>query len=151
MGILSTILGSAGKDILDTVSGVVDDLTLSKEEKEKFNLEMQRLVQEQFAAVQASVQARFNSVMAIIQAEMASGDNYTKRARPTVVYVGLLLFALQVTAQFFPGLPVVQIPVDFTIAWASVVGVWSVGRSFEKAGVSNKSTQAITGNNPYEL
>lgn len=151
MGILTNILGSGLKEIITTVSGVVDEFTLSPEEKARLNQEMQRLVLEQFTAVEASVQARFAMVKDIIAAEMAQGDNFTKRARPTVVYVGLVLFLIQVLAQLFAGLPHIEIPVDFTIAWASIVGVWSIGRSFEKAtGKTNVISQLATGSDDPE-
>jgi hypothetical protein len=145
MGLLQNILGSATGKLIGTVAKSVDDLTLSKEEKEQFNLEMQRLVQDQMAMVEASVQARFEAVKGIIVAEMESGDNYTKRARPTVVYGGLVLFALQVLAQMFVGIPPIVIPTEFVVAWASVVGVWSIGRSFEKTRGQTTVSKAVTG------
>jgi Protein of unknown function (DUF3154). len=151
MGLLSNILGSGLKEIVSTVSGVVDEFTLSPEEKARLNQEMQRLVLEQFQAVEASVQARFAMVKEIIAAEMSQGDNFTKRARPTVVYVGLVLFAVQVLAQLFPGVPHIEVPVDFTIAWASIVGVWSVGRSYEKgSGKTNVISRLATGSDDSE-
>ena len=81
-------------------------------------------------------------------AELQQGDRYTKRARPTVIYVGLLFILLElfgirhiVLDQLELGenaLNIIQgsdaIIKTFLAAWAGVVGVYAVGRSMEKRG-----------------
>lgn len=81
-------------------------------------------------------------------AELQQGVRYTKRARPTVIYVGLLFILLElfgirhiVLDQLELGgnaLNIIQgsdaIFKTFLAAWAGVVGVYAVGRSMEKRG-----------------
>lgn len=95
--------------------------------------------------------ALIGATQEIIVAEMAQGDLYTKRARPTLVYAGLLfIFLVHVgfpIATFYTGKPApsLMLPEEFWWAWGSVVGVWSLGRTFERKGVGGKVTDAITG------
>ena len=102
----------------------------------------------------------------VIISEMAQFDNYTKRARPTVVYAGLSFIALVyiVIPAIIKTILLVKInflspgqigalkeymdlslPGEFWMAWGSVVSIWSIGRSAEKNGATNKIIQMITG------
>ena len=97
-------------------------------------------------------------------AELNQGDNYTKRARPTVVYAGLAFIFLNYCVvpgvqylrgkaeahceQSAPECVVaagIQLPPEFWWAWAGIVGTWSIGRSFEKTSAGNRITNMITG------
>ena len=110
----------------------------------------------------------------IIVAEMQQGDNYTKRARPTVVYAGLVFMAVvyviipsiikvilaisiatkapgelattKAVIAELAGLTRLELPQEFWWAWSSVVGIWAIGRTAEKRGMANKLVQMITGN-----
>lgn len=112
-----------------------------------------------------------NAQRDIIVAEMNQGDVYTKRARPTVVYGGLLFIAM--TSVIFPivakcvmiysiwinqgsvaaetaatkimELSQISLPSEFWWAWGSVVSIWSIGRSAEKRGMANKLIEQIVG------
>lgn len=138
--ILSGGLGSLVKEI----GGIVDQFHVSDQEKAEIKVKLTEAANRQAEVMQQGVQARFEAVTRIIQAEMAQGDTYTKRARPTVVYAGLVLFGVQVVAQFW-GIQL-QVPPDFTYAWAGVVGVWMIGRSYEKAkGGPSKASSIVTG------
>lgn len=87
----------------------------------------------------------------IIVAELQQSDNFTKRARPSVVYVGLLfIFLIHVVFPIISWfskevLPPLSLPADFWWAWGSVVSIWAIGRSAEKYGISNKLVNTITG------
>ena len=87
----------------------------------------------------------------IIVAELQQSDNFTKRARPSVVYVGLLfIFLVHVVFPVISWfskevLPPLSLPTDFWWAWGSVVSIWAIGRSAEKYGISNKLVNTITG------
>jgi len=88
----------------------------------------------------------------IMVAEMQQADNYTKRARPTLVYAGLFFIflvhvALPMIAFFSPDTsgPELSLPQEFWWAWSGVCGVWVIGRSAEKRGASNKLVNLITG------
>jgi len=129
--------------------------------------------QEKMAAVAELVpmiESRENAVIdaqrSIIVAELSQGDNYTKRARPTVVYAGLLFIglvhvifplALKITAVFTIGnltaaqltelkdLMNISLPGEFWAAWGAVISIWSIGRSAERRGMSDKLITMITG------
>lgn len=95
---------------------------------------------------------------AIVTAEMAQGDNYTKRARPTIVYAGLVaIFLVHVflpitawitllaTSRPLANMPAIALPEQFWATWGGVCGIWIIGRSVERAGASNKLVRMITG------
>ena len=87
----------------------------------------------------------------IIMSEMQQSDTYTKRARPTLVYCGLffilLVHVVSPMVSWFTKqtLPAMTLPEEFWWAWGSVVGIWSLGRTFERRGAQNKVIDAITG------
>jgi hypothetical protein len=105
--------------------------------------------------LQEMLQKRENLVIdaqkSIIVAEMQQADAYTKRARPTLVYAGLVFIFLVHVA--FPimsylskqTLPALSLPSEFWWAWSGVCGVWVLGRSAEKRGVAGKLVGMITG------
>ena len=96
----------------------------------------------------------------IIKSEMAQGDNYTKRARPTIIYGGLvfvfivyvLLPVIAYISNTPPGeMPQIELPSEFWWAWGTVVSVYGAGRSAEKMGITNKITQLATGSDAYKM
>jgi hypothetical protein len=115
--------------------------------------------------------ALVNAQKEIIVAEMNQGDNYTKRARPSVVYFGLLFIGLvhvifpivaktlliaaiwinksnvaaETAATKIMELTSISLPSEFWWAWSSVVAVWSIGRSAERAGATGKLVEMIVG------
>ena len=104
-------------------------------------------------------------------AEMQQGDAYTKRARPSVVYFGLLFIGLvhdvfplvakimlmaslwgktdaavsQVASTKILELTSITLPSEFWWAWGSVISIWSIGRSAERRGMANKLVEMIKG------
>jgi len=121
---------------------------------------------EMTALLQQREDALINAQREIIVAEMAQGDNFTKRTRPTVVYAGL--FFIFLVHVFFPitkafvllakNLPKetieainiasqITLPAEFWWAWTGLCGIWMVGRSYEKQGTTNKVISMITGSN----
>lgn len=87
----------------------------------------------------------------IIVSEMQQGDSYTKRARPTICYAGLLFIftvhvVFPVVSWFWKAqMPTISLPEEFWWAWTSVVGIWSLGRTFERRGAQGKLIEAIVG------
>ncbi len=152
-------LGDAVKGGADSIVGgivsIFDDLHTSDQEKADMALKVESVVVQRLKIIEESIQARYRMVMGVVEAEMKSGDTYTKRARPTVVYFGLAVIFLNHVllpwgAYWFPPaegaeMPNIQLPEEFWWAWSGVVGLWVVGRSAEKSGVVNKATKAITG------
>ena len=98
----------------------------------------------------------------ILVAEMGQDDAFTKRARPAVVYMGLVFIGLVhvvfpilfYLAGLFkaavPELPAICLPQEFWWAWSGICSVWVLGRSAEKTvqtkGAAGKVLSMITGN-----
>ena len=151
MPALGDIVKGAADSIIGGATKIFDDLHTSPEEKADIAAKMATVVNERMAIITSEIQARFKMVTDVIQADNASGDTYTKRARPTLVYFGMLMIFINylvvpilqtmtsVEVQPFP------LPTEFWVAWGGTVAVWSVGRSAEKAAVSNRLTRGITG------
>jgi len=124
--------------------------------------------------IQQAVEARDSQVVSaqkeIIVAEMQQGDKFTKRARPSVVYMGLIFIGLvhvilpiilkiMLVIQLGESVDSIKaaqlaelkdlmnlsLPDQFWWAWGSVVSVWEIGRSIERRGFANKVISAIAG------
>ena len=67
----------------------------------------------------------------MLVAELSQGDLYTKRARPSVVYFGLVLILIQALLLYLGKEPL-PIPDVFWMGWSAIVASYGVGRSFEK-------------------
>ncbi|MFY0686245.1 MAG: hypothetical protein JXQ90_03720 [Cyclobacteriaceae bacterium] len=145
---------------LDTVTDLVDDLTLTKEEKQQFKLKLQSQLMQQQQIIEESYQTALTSRADIIKAELTQGDPFTKRARPMIIYAGLLFIAIVyvivpviyvIKNGQIPGagadMFLIKLPEQFWWAWGTVVGVYGAGRSAEKLGTANRLTQFITGSN----
>ena len=52
--------------------------------------EMESLLQKPDSEIEQTIRAELGAKARALVAELAQGDNYTKRARPTVVYAGLI-------------------------------------------------------------
>ena len=140
MGLDVAGIGSVA-DFAKTVVDKVFPDRLSEGERAKAELEIQRLA----AARDATV---INARRDVIAAELAQEDNYTKRARPTVIYTGLvfigIVHVLFPVAAFFSGkaMPQLSLPYEFWLAWGGICSVYSLGRSAEKRA---KATGAPAG------
>ena len=152
MGLLGGIFSSTIGKIIGEVKGVVDEFHTSGEEKAEFNLRMEDILTTRLSEAESTLRTEINAKSAIMVAEMNQEDKYTKRARPTIVYSGLVLifldFAVRVIAfLFMPDLPTPSgfVEVAFLATWGSVCGVYTIGRSAEKRGVNNQAVSAITG------
>ena len=165
MNWISQIFGQSAKGLLDGLGGIIDQLHLSKEEKQQFSLQMEQLLQQRDTEIEETIRAELQAKERVLVAELAQGDSYTKRARPTVVYVGLavivfnycivplVLKAISLIAQYGDGDPSLAsitfeplaLPVEFWVGWSGIVATWSIGRSAEKRGIRNKAVQLITG------
>lgn len=143
--------------LVDSVANVADRFIQTDDEKEQFKLEMQRVINDRQASVEATAQAELQAKERIIVAEMNQGDNFTKRARPALVYMGMVVIAynycLVPTLQMLLGEPVVPfvLPGEFWAAWGGSVGLWVVGRSAEKRGNNNLATRMVTGSKPTSI
>ncbi|MBD3223449.1 MAG: hypothetical protein GF313_01865 [Caldithrix sp.] len=157
MSWLSDIFSGAFGGVVEQVGSVVDKFHLSGEEKKKLKMEMQRLVQQRESEVEETIRKELQAKERVLVAELQQGDNYTKRARPTVVYAGLIFifinYVLVPMIQALADAPVkpFDLPVEFWAAWGGIVGTWTIGRSAEKRGANNRLTRAITGSRRVSL
>jgi hypothetical protein len=154
MSILSKIFNGSLTGVIDSVSGVIDKFSLSKEEKQEFKLEMQSRLMQMEKELEETYRTELESRADIIKNEMIQGDRFTKRARPAIIYAGLIfIFIVHILVPVIayiagvPGdkMPAIDLPEEFWWAWTTVVGVYGVGRSAEKMGATNRATRFITG------
>jgi hypothetical protein len=159
MNWIAEILGGSAKGLLDSVGGIIDKFHLSPEQKQQFSLELQSLLQKRDSEIEETLRAELAAKERVLVAELSQGDNYTKRARPTVVYVGLAVIVfnycivpilLRLVSLFsqtpaLNGFEPLSLPAEFWLGWSGIVATWSIGRSAEKRGVRNKAISMITG------
>lgn len=161
---LTKIFSSGAGDFIEKMGGVVDRFVTTKGEKAEFMLEMEKLLQQRDTEIETTIRKELDAAKDVIVAELQQGDNYTKRARPTIIYTGLAMYVLN--SVVFPKLAVfaalfsdpelqkividalqpVDIPSSFAIAWGGIVSIYAGGRTLEKRGARNAMTQAMTGN-----
>jgi hypothetical protein len=151
MSWFTNLFSSGFGSIVKGIGSAVDDLHLSKEEKEEFKLKAQALVQKRQSEIEQTLRSELQAKERILVAELNQGDKYTKRARPTVVYAGLVFIAynycLVPSISPFIGniLPALDLPTQFWVAWGGICATWSIGRSMVQNGQQNKATEFITG------
>lgn len=172
---ISSFLSGSGANIVDSLSEAVDKFVTTKEEKEQlrhellrirneqeknyrtFIVRMEELTQQREKEVEETIRMELDAKKSILMAELNQDDRFTKRARPTVVYVGLVFILLELLGlrhiiMHYMGVDSAiiansdQIFKMFLGVWGSVLGVYSIGRSVEKRGTRNAWTNAITGN-----
>ena len=123
----------------------------SPEEKAEIQAKLDAQITERMTTVNAALQSRFEMVTNVIEAEMAQGDKFTKRARPSLVYFGMAVIAWNYCIVPLFG-ESVELPMEFWAAWGGTVAIWSVGRStervrgqVEKPGMADKILSVING------
>lgn len=157
MNIIGKILGSATGGLLKDAAEVVGKFVTTKEEKMQAQLELEALLQKRDSEIEQTIRAELGAKERIMVAELQQGDNYTKRARPTVVYFGLFViffnYCLVPLIQTFASSTVdpFALPTEFWAAWGGIVATWSIGRSAEKRGARNKVTDFITGSSSKSI
>lgn len=157
MSLVSKLTSFMGGGLVESISNVADKFITTDDEKNAFMVEMEQVLQKRDSEIEQTIRAELSAKERIIVAEMSQGDNYTKRARPTVVYAGLAIIAFNYCAvpalQSLSGVVVdpFSLPAEFWIAWGGCVGIWTIGRSVEKRGNRNAVTQTVTGNKPVSF
>ena len=139
---LEQILGFVS-DIIKPVTGMIDNLTTTNEEKLKLKNEMER-IQNSMAAKYVELEAKaIDAKKEIMVAELQQSDKYTKRARPTIIYAGLGILLLNnvilpwASVFITQTLPNITLPTEFWVAWGGVAGVYAFRRSTEKMKGAN--------------
>ncbi|KKL20404.1 hypothetical protein LCGC14_2455770, partial [marine sediment metagenome] len=90
MSWLGDIFAGSAKGLIGSVGAIVDDLNLSGEEKQQFKLQMEALVQKRDSEIEQTTRIELQAKERVLVAELQQGDKFTKRARPMVVYAGLV-------------------------------------------------------------
>jgi len=140
--------------LAEKLGGVADRFIHSKDEQAQFKLDMETLLQKAGSELEQTMRQELQTKESIMVAELTQGDNYTKRARPTVVYFGLAIIAWNYSVVPFMGavlemsMPMMPLPSEFWFAWGGVVATWSVGRTMERRGAKNNLLSLVTGNKP---
>lgn len=157
MGILSNIFTSNASDIVSNVAKIADQFITTDSERHEFRMQMESLLQKRELEIARTVRSENKAKQEILTSELNQDDKFTKRARPMMVYFGLMIIAAN--HMFFPILsrllgvetaPLPPLPVEFWAGWSGIVATWCIGRSAEKIGASNKVTRLITGQKPPE-
>jgi len=145
MGLIGNILSGGLGSVVEKVGDIADKFHLSGEEKNEFKLQLEALLQKRDAEVEETIRTELGAKERVLVAELTQGDSYTKRARPTVVYAGLVMIFFNYTIAPIIGVGALELPVAFWGSWGGIVATWSIGRSAEKRGTRSKLTSAITG------
>ena len=132
MGILSNVVSGSVGTLVEKVADVADKFISTPDEKAQFKLEAQKVLASQLAQVEETARAQVSAAADIIKSEMQQGDNYTKRARPTVIYGGLFFILYNYCIAPTIGHDAFPLPDEFWYCWSGVVGVYTFGRSQEK-------------------
>ena len=127
-------------------------ITAGTQDPQKVQAAVTQLAETQAKVIDDDMQGKLDAERSkVTLAELQSSDTFTRRARPTVVYAGLIfIFALHVLlplVAFFKGgtAPTYVLPEEFWWSWSGVVSVWVLGRSYEKVNVPGAINKAITG------
>lgn len=164
MSFIDRVLSSSSGSFLDKASAAIKRFVTTDKDRLELANEMEELLQQRDAEVEQTIRAELGAKERTLVAELQQGDNYTKRARPTVVYAGLVFIAINhvlfpMSARMltlFAGEALsteeiamltapIDLPTEFWAAWGGICSVWVLGRSAERRGIHNKLVSAITG------
>lgn len=150
---MSFITDFIGGTIFSGVKGILDKFITDPDKKLQVELEMAKIQAESSKLLEQSFQAEMDAKKSVMVAELQYGDTYTKRMRPTIGYFGMAaiffnycLIPLWKYAKGIPPEPF-AFPSEFWYAWTTVIGIYSLGRSYEKShnGIDSKALKLITG------
>ena len=148
MGIVTKVLDAVtdlfppakvAKDIIRAIAGGTgkseDELTAL--EPQVAALVVQRDISRD-AQVEESIRTQLETRARIIESDNKSGDKWTRRARPSVVYSGIAMFGIEFIVRVIAVFSKIDLP-DSTLvpepmiySWTVVSSVWAGGRTIEK-------------------
>lgn len=159
-GWLGKLFSSGAGSFIESVGNTVDKFVTTKEEKALLKIELEKVLQQRESEIEETIRAELGAKERIIVAELQQGDKFTKRARPSIIYIGLgaIIFNYCFIPLFFSilkacGIEGIEIssfelPAGFWTAWGGIAGSYAIGRTMEKRGVGGKITELMSGNNP---
>lgn len=154
---LGQIFGGSLGSVVSEIGNTVKKFVTTDGDRMKMQTEIEVILQKRDSEIEATIRTELNAKSRIIEAELNQSDKYTKRARPTVVYFGLVVilfnYCVVPSVQTLSGLLVESfaLPTEFWVAWGGIVSTWVIGRSAEKRGTRNKVTSFISGDSDKSL
>lgn len=133
MSLLSILTGPV-KGIIDGVGGIIDSLHTSDEERNVAKLAVAKLIHAENAEMEKTIRKELEAKERILVAELNQDDAFTKRARPSIIYAGLLLALGGAAAKLLGSEVEVAglVPAEFWYAWAGIGSSWVISRGVEK-------------------
>jgi hypothetical protein len=125
-----------GSSLLDSVKGLISQFHMSPEDKAKLQQQLDA-EKDAFAQAENDYNTKLNDIAGQnIRSEEQSGDKFTVRARPAVIWVGLLMFfwnyCVVPTAGLHWHIPSLPIPDTFSEIWGVVVTGYVFNRTVDK-------------------
>jgi uncharacterized membrane protein (DUF106 family) len=125
-----------GSSLLDSVKGIIAQFHMSPEDKAKLQAQLDEQ-KDRFTAAENDYNTKLNDIAGQnIRTEEQSGDKFTMRARPAVIWVGLLMFfwnyCIVPTAGIHWHVPALPIPDTFSEIWGVVVTGYVFSRTADK-------------------
>ncbi|MCV2883319.1 holin family protein [Aestuariibacter sp. AA17] len=158
MGLLTDIFSTGTSSLISSVAKVADQFITTDEERNAFKVQMAALIQKRESEIEQTLRSEQRAKQAILSAELNQDDKFTKRARPMLVYFGLLMIATNymvfpILSRFLDvsSTPLPSLPMEFWAGWSGIVATWCIGRSAEKIGATNKVTRLVTGKKSSEV
>jgi hypothetical protein len=150
---LSDAMSGAVGGLISSIGNTVAQFIDTPDKRNAMTLALNQQITDRFAQIEQSVNIQTQAQAGVTTAELTQGDNYTKRARPTLVYFGMVVIAFNYcvipTIQLFNrgDIKPFDLPVYFWEALGGVVATWAIGRSWEKINGVNGISSIITGSN----
>lgn len=132
MSFLDKIFGGTVGSVIKEVGDVADKFITTSAEKAEFRAKLEEILQKRDSEIEQTIRAELSAQKEIIVAELNQGDNYTKRARPTIIYAGLVMAFLNYTLLPLLGKPGLPVPPEFWMVWGGVSGWYVHSRSQDK-------------------
>ena len=127
MGLLNKIFSSAGGDLVESVGGVLDNLTTTKEEKLEAKRKLKELIMSHEAEMEKQITSRWT-------ADMNSDSWLSKNVRPMVLI--FLIVCTMLLIFIDAGAISIQVEEKWTdllqLVLITVIGAYFGGRSIEK-------------------
>ena len=129
MSILTKIFSGGAKDLVDSVGGVLDNLTTSKEEKLAAKQKMQELISDYETKMEANITDRW-------KADMNRDSWLSKNVRPLV----LVFLVVSTVLMIFIDAGTIKFEVEekwtdlLQLVLITVIGAYFGGRTMEKRG-----------------
>ncbi|MCX7071195.1 MAG: holin family protein [Gammaproteobacteria bacterium] len=136
--LIAKVLGGTAGEVVDKIAAAADRFITTDAERNQYRLDAEKLLQARDSEIEQTLRAELGAQERILVAELQQDDTFTKRARPAVVYVGLgvIVFNYSVVPvlgwAFNTTPPQFSLPEEFWYAWGGILGVYNLGRSFEK-------------------